>query len=127
LHKKKHSFNSKTINGNKYMNGIEGELFHIKAEFDVGKADYFGLVIREFQIYYDVKENQLICKAPENNIDLNQFSEEFNEMVKEDAGDFLEFNPIKTSVKPLNGKIKLEIIVDRTYVEVFVNGEERPH
>jgi sucrose-6-phosphate hydrolase SacC (GH32 family) len=122
LHKKKHSFKNKMINGNKSLNGIQGELFHIKAEFDVGKADYFGLVIREFQIYYDVQENQLICKAPENNIDLNQFSKEYMDMVKEEAGDFLEFNPIKTSVKPLNGKIKLEIIVDRTYVEVFVNG-----
>jgi sucrose-6-phosphate hydrolase SacC (GH32 family) len=122
LHKKKHSFENKMINGNKSLNGIEGELFHIKAEFDVGKADYFGLVIREFQIYYDVQENQLICKAPENNIDLNQFSKAFMDFMKEEAGDFLEFNPIKTSVKPLNGKIKLEIIVDRTYVEVFVNG-----
>jgi sucrose-6-phosphate hydrolase SacC (GH32 family) len=122
LHKKKHSFKNKIINDSESLKDIDGELFHIKAEFDVGKADYFGLVIREFQIYYDVKENQLICKAPENNIDLNQFSEEFNDMVKEEAGDFLEFNPIKTSVKPLNGKLKLEIIVDRTYVEVFVNG-----
>jgi len=121
LHKKKHSFKNKMISDSENFDGIEGELFHIKAEFDVGKADYFGLVIREFQIYYDVQENQLICKAPENNIDLNQFSKEFMEMMKEEAGEFLEFNPIKTSVKPLDGKIKLEIIVDRTYVETFVN------
>jgi sucrose-6-phosphate hydrolase SacC (GH32 family) len=121
LHKKKHSFINKMIGESENFDGIDGELFHIKVEFDVGKADYFGLVIREFQIYYDVKKNQLICKAPDNNIDLNQFSNEFMELVKEEGDEFLEFNPVENSVKPHNGKIKLEIIVDRTYVEIFVN------
>jgi len=121
LHKKKHSFQNKQIDGNETLEGIEGELFHIKAEFTIGKAQYVGLVIREFQIYYDVQKNQLVCDAPDNNIDLKQFSKKFMEVVKEEAGDFLEFDPIETSVKPVNSKIKLEIIVDRTYVETFVN------
>jgi fructan beta-fructosidase len=122
LHKKKHSFNNRIIEGSETIMDIAGELFHIKAEFVVTKADNFGLIFREFQIAYDISENKLICKAPENNIDLQRFSAEFMEMAKEEMSDFLEFIPVELEAKPLAGKIILEIIVDRTYVEIFVNN-----
>ncbi len=34
LHKKKHTFTNDLIDGSKTLPGIEGELFHIKAEFE---------------------------------------------------------------------------------------------
>jgi sucrose-6-phosphate hydrolase SacC (GH32 family) len=123
LHKKKHAFRNKVINGDEVLEDIEGELFHIKAEFNITKAKQFGLQIREFMITYDVAKNKLICQAPPNNIDMSQFSEEFMEMVKEEElNEFLDFSPVENSIKPVNGKINLEIIVDRSYIEIFVNN-----
>ena len=52
---------------------------------------------------------------------MSQFSKEVLEFVNEEGEEFLEFKPVETSVKPVNGKIKLEIVVDRTFVETFVN------
>jgi len=105
LHKKKHPFSGETINGIKTLPGIDGELFHIKAEFEVGNADSFGLIIREFNITYDAKKNRIRCKSPKSNINPGSFS-----------------RPQSAPLKPVDGKITLEILVDRTMVEVFPNN-----
>ncbi len=69
----------------------EGELFHIIGEFEPGDAVEFGFVIRGTRVVYRSKEGELECKG------------------------------CKAPVKPENGKIRLEILVDRTSVEVFAN------
>jgi sucrose-6-phosphate hydrolase SacC (GH32 family) len=111
LHKKKHSFCDETIDGVKTLAGIDGELFHIKAEFEVGDADSFGLIIREYNITYDAKENRIICTGPESDIDPERYEgvERFSE-------------PHDASLRPVDGKIVLEILVDRTMIEVFPNN-----
>ena len=121
LHKKKHAYSNIKIAGAKTLKEINGGLFHIKAEFNVGDADKFGLVIREFTITYNAEEKVLVCKAPKNNIDLNAFSKKFLDMVEKEMREFFDFHPVKIDVKPIDGKITLEVIVDRTMVEVFVN------
>jgi fructan beta-fructosidase len=105
LHKKKHSFSDETIDGTKTLPGINGELFHIKAEFEVGDADSFGLIIREFNITYVAKKNRIICKSPKSNINPGSFSRSQS-----------------APLKPVDGKIILEILVDRTMVEIFPNN-----
>jgi fructan beta-fructosidase len=104
LHKKKHHFSNKRINGIKTFTGISGELFHIKAEFEIEDATSFGLLIREFNISYDVKSGYIICTGPKNEMGPERF-----------------YEPHKAPLKPIDGKIYLEIIVDRTMVEVFPN------
>jgi sucrose-6-phosphate hydrolase SacC (GH32 family) len=105
LYKKKQSFSDETIDGTKTLPGINGELFHIKAEFEVGDADSFGLIIREFNITYDAKKNRIRCKSPKSNINPGSFS-----------------RPQSAPLKPVDGKIILEILVDRTMVEIFPNN-----
>ena len=105
LHKKRHSITGETIDGTKVLQGIEGELFHITAEFQIGNAESFGMIVREFDIKYDVATNQLICKGPENDIGPESFSE-----------------PIAVPLKPTDGNVRVELVVDRTLVEVFVDG-----
>jgi len=105
LHKKKHSFSNETIDGTKTLPGIAGELFHIKAQFEVGNADSFGMIIREYNITYDAKENRIICTGPKSDIGPDKFS-----------------RPQSAPLKPVDGKITLEILVDRTMVEVIPNN-----
>jgi len=105
LHKKKHSFSDEIMDGTETLYGINGELFHIKAEFEVGDADSFGLIIREYNITYDAKDNRIICTGP-----------------KSDTGPERFYEPHSEPLKPVDGKITLEILVDRTMVEVFPNN-----
>jgi len=118
IHKKKHSFSDETIDGTKTLDGIDGELFHIKAEFEVGDADSFGLIIREYNITYDAEEKHIICTGPENNFDPEDFPRDQREPLRE-ASRFSE--PHSAPLEPVDGKITLEILVDRTMVEVFPN------
>ncbi len=70
----------------------------------VGDADSFGIIIREFNIKYNVKENRIICTGPVNDIGPEKF-----------------YEPHDAPLSPIKGKIFLEVLVDRTMVEVFVN------
>ncbi|KKL65662.1 hypothetical protein LCGC14_2152740 [marine sediment metagenome] len=66
-------------------------LYDISAEFEIGSAERFGLFINDIQIIYEIKEQKLYCQ--ERN----------------------------ASLKPIEGKIKLRILVDRTTLELFAN------
>ncbi len=71
--------------------GIEGELFHIRAAFRPGEAKRVGFVIRGVEVAYDVNEKRLTCLD-------------------------------KTAPLALaDGVVRLELLVDRTSIEVFAN------
>ncbi|MFQ6132034.1 MAG: GH32 C-terminal domain-containing protein [Armatimonadota bacterium] len=70
---------------------VSGELLHIRAEFQVGQAAQFGLAARGSTVAYDVGKQELTCAGK------------------------------KAPLKPVEGKIRLEILVDRASVEVFAN------
>ena len=93
LYEKKHSWQGKTIKpGENLLEGIKGELFHIQAEFSPADAEEFGFVIRGLPLTYNVKENLIACKNR------------------------------KARLKPRDGKIRLEILVDKNSVEIFGNN-----
>jgi sucrose-6-phosphate hydrolase SacC (GH32 family) len=93
LHKKAHSWKGKTLKegGENLLKDITGDLFHIVAEFEVGDSAQFGFAIRSVPVVYDAKRQELSCKGR------------------------------KASLKPEGGKVRLEILVDRTSVEIFAN------
>ena len=66
-------------------------LYDISAEFEIGSAERFGFSIHNIQITYEIKEQKLCCQ---------------NHCV---------------SLKPIEGKIKFRILVDRTTLELFAN------
>jgi len=70
---------------------VRGELFHLRGQVDVGHANELTFVIRGLPIVYDVARRELSCKG-------------------------------KTApLQPANGTIRLEILVDRTSMEIFGN------
>jgi sucrose-6-phosphate hydrolase SacC (GH32 family) len=73
--------------GENYKKG----LYDISAEFEVGNAERFGLIINNIQITYEIKEQKLYCQEH------------------------------SASLKPMEGKIKFRILVDRTTLELFAN------
>jgi fructan beta-fructosidase len=72
--------------------GLEGDAFHIRAEFATGAATAFGLTVRGIPITYDVQSQRLDCGGR------------------------------SASVPPGDGQVQLEIIADRTSLEIFVNA-----
>mgnify|MGYP005837710621 FL=1 len=92
LHAKKHSWNGLTLKeGENPLKGIEGDLFHIIAELEPGDAAQVGLDIRGTPVVYDAEAGQLEARG------------------------------CKAPLRPEGGKIRLEMLVDRTSVEVFAN------
>jgi len=95
LHKKKHSFSDEVLEpGKNLLSTINGDLFDIRAEFDVGDASEIGFEIRGVPVVYNAREKTLSCKEK------------------------------KAPCKPVDGKIKLQLLVDRTSMEVFINDGE---
>jgi sucrose-6-phosphate hydrolase SacC (GH32 family) len=77
--------------GQKRLSGIEGELFDIDAEFTVGESNEFGFIIHGMPVTYNRDENLLSCGGEE------------------------------VILKPVDGRIKLRILVDRLSVEIYAN------
>jgi fructan beta-fructosidase len=77
--------------GQNILTGVGGELFDIDAKFDVGDADEFGFLINGYSVKYNVEKNELSCGRP------------------------------KAELKPIDGKVRLRILVDRVSIEVFAN------
>jgi len=71
--------------------GISGDLFHIRARFKPGDAKEIRFVIRGIPVVYDIGKQELSC-------------------LKKTA-----------PLKPADGRIRLEILVDRTSIEIFAN------
>ena len=92
IHGKEHTWTDIQIKpGQNILSNVEGELFDIDAQFDVGDADEFGFLINGFPVKYNVDKNELSCGRP------------------------------KTELKPVDGKIRLRILVDRASIEIFAN------
>jgi len=70
----------------------EDSLFDITAEFEIGSAERFGLIINNIPIMYEIKEQKLYCQKR------------------------------YASLKQIKGKIKFRILVDRTTLEIFANN-----
>jgi len=93
LRGRKHAWQGETLPpGKNLLAGVGGELFEIRAEFEVGDAAEFGFSIRGTPVVYDVKGQQIVCKTA------------------------------KAALKPEGGRVSLRILVDRTSIEVFANG-----
>jgi sucrose-6-phosphate hydrolase SacC (GH32 family) len=92
IHAKEHHWaDVKLKPGQNILSNVRGELFDIDAQFDVGDAYEFGFMINGFSVKYNVDKNELSCGRS------------------------------KADLKPIDGKIRLRILVDRVSIEVFAN------
>ncbi len=71
---------------------VQGELLHIVAEFKPQDAQSCSLVIRDTPIVYDAAKQQLTCLDK------------------------------SAPLTPIDGKIRLEVLVDRMSIEIFANN-----
>jgi fructan beta-fructosidase len=95
LRGRKHAWQGETLQpgaGKNLLAGVGGELFDIRAEMEVGDATEFGFNIRGTPVTYDVKAGQIMCKG------------------------------VKAPLKAEGGRVRLQILVDRTSIEVFAGG-----
>ncbi len=93
IHGRKHTWQNQTLKpGENLLSGIEAELSHIIAEFTIGDGAEFGFVIRGVPVVYNLAERTLCCKGK------------------------------SAELAPAGGRIRLEILVDRTSVEIFGNS-----
>ncbi len=92
IHKQRHSWNNQPLTStSNLLDGVEGELFDIRAEIEVRDARAVGFAVRGEKIHYDVNAQELSC-------------------LEKSA-------PLQLS----DGRIELQILIDRTSIEVFGN------
>ncbi len=92
LIEKEHNWTDLEIKpGDNPLKGITGDLFDIRAEIEPAGAKEVVFKIRGVDIVYNVKDQKLTCLG--------------------DQGPLI----------PINGRVKLQILVDRTSIEIFGN------
>lgn len=92
LYGKKHVWKTQTLKpGENPLASVTGDLFELRAEFELAAASEVGFRLRGVPVAYDVKKQELSCldsKAP---------------------------------LKATEGKLRLRILVDRASIEIFGN------
>jgi len=93
LHKRKWLWKNEVLKPEEnLLSEVSSELFHIRAELKVGDVQEIGFIIRDIPVVYNVRKKQLSCQN-------------------------------KTStLKPVDGNIRLELLVDRMSIEIFGNN-----
>ncbi len=77
--------------GENPLAAVKGELFDLTAELAPGDAAELGFKLRGITVSYDAKKQELSC------------------------------NDTKAALKPVDGKIRLRLMVDRTSIDIFGN------
>ena len=92
IHKRRHSWQNQPLTStSNLLGGIEGELFDIRAEIEFGDARAVGFTVRGEDIHYDVNAQELTCLEK------------------------------SAPLQSIDGRLQLQILVDRTSIEVFGN------
>ncbi len=92
IHQKECSWNNQILEPDEnLLSDIQGELFHIQTEVEVDSAAEFGFILGGESIRYTASNSELFCLGK------------------------------SASLRPVQGKIKLEILLDRTSLEIFGN------
>ena len=92
LHAARHAWSRLNLApGTNALAGIRGDLFDLRAQFTVGNTDEVRFVVRGVPVVYDAAKQELICRDRRN------------------------------PLPPLNGKVRLQLLVDHTSLEIFGN------
>jgi len=92
IHRKKYAWTDLQLKlGQNTLSEFSGELFDIDAEFEIGNTEAFGFWINGYTVEYHSGKSELSCDGE------------------------------KSKLKPIDGKIRLRILVDRASIEIFAN------
>jgi fructan beta-fructosidase len=90
LRAKSHTIKPQTLNpGENPLADVKGELLDLSSELALGDATELGFKLRGVTVSYDAKKQELSCKDS------------------------------KAALKPVEGKIRLRLLVDRTSIDIF--------
>jgi sucrose-6-phosphate hydrolase SacC (GH32 family) len=90
LRAKSHTIKPQTLNpGENALADVKGELLDLTSELALGDAAELGFRLRGVTVSYDAKKQELSCKDS------------------------------KAVLKPVEGKIRLRLLVDRTSIDIF--------
>ena len=93
LHGRAHTWKDAALKeGDNLLAGVTGDLFDLRADITLGDAQQVGFVVRGTPVTYDVPHQTLSCRGS------------------------------SATLKPVNGTVRLQLLVDRTSLEVFGNG-----
>ncbi|HVS39819.1 MAG TPA: glycoside hydrolase family 32 protein [Gemmataceae bacterium] len=93
LHAKKHALADRLLKpGDNPLAEVSGDLFDIRAEFEPAGAEAFGFTIRGVPVVYDAKKQEISCRN------------------------------VTAPLKPEDGKVRLQLLVDRGSIEIFGAG-----
>lgn len=115
LYESNYSWNDIVLTKDKNLfNELNGELYDINVEVEYQNSSSFEINLRGACIYYDVEKQKIICNGPvvENTIVPDAWKSDSN-LNRGNLGEAI--------LSPVNGNIKLRILVDRTTIEVFGN------
>jgi fructan beta-fructosidase len=93
LHERKRTWTNEPLNPDRNpLADLQGDLFHLRGQFEVGNASELTFTLRGVPVVYNVAKQELSCQG-------------------------------KTApLKPIDGTIPLEILLDRTSIEIFANA-----
>ena len=92
LHGREHAWKNQALKpGENPLSGMSGDLFDIRAEIEPGSAKQISFDLRGVKVAYDTTTKKLSCEK------------------------------ISTPLEPINGRIKLQLLLDRTSLEVIAN------
>ncbi len=93
LHAKKHAVADRMLKpGDNPLADVSGDLFDLRAEFEPADAEAFGFTVRGVPVIYDVKKQEISCRN------------------------------VTAPLKPEDGKVRLQLLVDRGSIEIFGDG-----
>jgi fructan beta-fructosidase len=111
LHGDKHEWEDEDLKpGDNPLEDVKGNLFDIAAEIELGDAEEVGFEINGFPVSYNVEQQRLIAGS----------AEERRDRVEEEGKEGRHDGD--AALAPIDGKIRLRILVDRPSVEVFANN-----
>jgi fructan beta-fructosidase len=96
LHDKCHAWENETLaeGSANLLAGLSGDLFHLRAELELGDAQEVGFIIRGVPVLYHAGKQEVTCGKASG------------------------------VLRPVKGRIRLEVLVDRASIELFGNGGE---
>jgi len=96
LHDKRHAWENETLaeGGSNLLAGTSGDLFHLRAELDIGDAQEVGFVIRGVPVLYNAAKQGITCGKAVG------------------------------ALRSVEGRVCLELLVDRASIELFGNEGE---
>jgi fructan beta-fructosidase len=93
LRGKKHAWADRALKpGEDLLKGVTGDLFDIVADLEVGDAEAVGFTVRGVPVLYDAKKQEL------------------------------QVHKHRAPLKPIDGRVRLRLLIDRGSIEAFGNG-----